>query len=208
VERVVSDALPFGDFDRYAAESRRRIPPMFRAAEVTDPVVRAWRDRLTGWIAAPWRDRGAAPPSLLITGPTGVGKTHQAYGVIRAVIEGCPGYGWEAVRTSDLFAEMRPRDVARGQDGPWSAYGRYAEAGLLMVDDIGATKGTMFTDEILDRLIDHRWTQELPSIFTTNLLVSGEPSLESELSVRVVSRLRGCTLAALKGEDRRKPPGR
>jgi DNA replication protein DnaC len=197
--------INWGDWDdaEYAADGRRRTPPEFRDAEVTDPDISAWRDLLIGWITTDWRERGAPPQSLLITGPTGVGKTRQAYAIIRSVIEAMPQYGWEAVRAGDLFGEMRPAG-----DGKRAAiaYERYSGAGLLLLDDIGATKSTPFTDEITDRLIDHRWAWQLPSIYVTNLLISGEPSLESELPPRVVSRLRSCTIAILDGDDRRQPP--
>ena len=64
----------------------------------------------------------------------------------------------------------------------------------------------------LYRLVNHRCVRRLPTIFTSNLMVrppEGEqfpgPTLKSELSARVYSRLAPSRVVLLEGIDRRLP---
>lgn len=180
--------------------TRRRIPPRFRDAAATEPGVTAWCDDLTRAYAA-----GDAPamPSLLIAGPTGVGKTFQAYGAIRRMMTGGIVIGWLASTAPDLYARLRPRPDADSE----TEFRRWADVPLLLLDDLGAAKDSEWTEEVLYRIVNHRSEYELPAIYTTNLVIRakapGQPSLQSAVSERVFSRLAECKLVALKGRDRR-----
>src|SRR3546814_11554545 len=60
------------------------------------------------------------------------------------------------------------------------------------------------TEEVTYRLIDHRYTHCLPTIFTTNVPTS---NLRDQLGDRVASRLAEmCTRVTLTGSDRRRAP--
>lgn len=132
-------------------------------------------------------------PSLLIAGPTGTGKTYAAYAVLRAM-----GIDrWQAVTYADLAAELRPS----GRD-PEAAFDRYAKTLLLFLDDLGAAKGSEWVEEMTYRLINRRYEQRLPSIFTTNVPLA---RLREVLGERVSSRLvEMCTRIVLTGGDRRR----
>ena len=69
-----------GFFRRADETARKRIPPRFRDATATDERVIAWSDALIAAFRA-----GTPAVPLLISGTTGVGKTHQAYGAIRHI---------------------------------------------------------------------------------------------------------------------------
>ncbi|MFY1595443.1 ATP-binding protein [Micromonospora sp. WMMD737] len=173
---------------RFAA----KVPPAFADARADHSAVRTWLARL---LADP-----AAAPSLLLVGPTGVGKTHQGWGVIREVVETTARQGrplrWEAVTHPDLNAQTRV-----SPDG--SHHGvleRYMQTGLLMLDDIGAGKQSDWTGDTLFRLIDYRWAHQLPGIYSTNLI--GDPLVKA-VGDRVASRLGDAFRVALVGNDRR-----
>jgi DNA replication protein DnaC len=196
-------STPEGLRERTEDIARRRIPPRYREAAATDAGVIAWADSL---IAA-CQDGSLQPVRpLLITGPTGVGKTHEAYGALRRIAAAGVVIGWLSVNEPDMYARLRPRDGADTE----AEYEQFASVPLLMLDDLGAAKPSEWTEETLYRLIDHRSAALLPSVVTTNLPVrsraAGQRSLESAMSGRVFSRLAEFATVSLKGNDRRLGP--
>lgn len=152
--------------------------------------------------AATWARNFAADQhavkSLLLIGPTGTGKTHHAWSVLRAVAETGTQSRWQMHTAADLYAHLRPRD---GEDSQ-NAFQRVADAHLLVLDDLGASKWTEWVEEITYRLINHRYEECLPSVFTSNLPPT---KLRDALGERVASRLTEmCDRIVLKGDDRRK----
>jgi DNA replication protein DnaC len=152
--------------------------------------------------ATAWADQFAADrhsvKSLLLIGPTGVGKTHYAWSVLRAVAETGTQLRWQMHTAADLYASLRPRDGEDSHD----TFQRVANAHLLVLDDLGAAKWTEWIEEITYRLINHRYEECLPSVFTSNLPPA---QLRDALGERVASRLTEmCDRIVLKGDDRRK----
>ena len=211
------------DLARYhaerAAQMRADLPREFRDARVSIPDVRAWSEQVVtawwpGWPSATvspfdpalWEDVPLTRvPGLLLTGPTGTGKTYQAYAAIREIMRTGVRMSWAAIRTADLLDELRPRAGA----STYEDFHRYAGIGLLLLDDVDAARSSGWTEEILDRLVDYRWTQWRPTIYTTNRPVwaeRGVDTLESMLSARLFSRLASSTIVPVAGEDRRLPP--
>ena len=97
-------------------------------------------------------------PSLLIAGPTGTGKTHQAYGAIRALLAAGVRLRWEAITAADLYARLRPRPATT----PNATCRRSARCPLLLLDDLGAAKSREWTEELTYRLINHRYNAPAP----------------------------------------------
>ncbi|WUH95824.1 ATP-binding protein [Streptomyces sp. NBC_00433] len=177
-----------------------RIPARYRHALADHPRVTAW----TGEIAHAGRPGpGGAPgiatgPSLLIAGPTGTGKTHQAYGAIRALLAAGVRLRWEATTTADLYAAQRPQHGSDPEQQLW----RLARSPLLLLDDLGAAKQSPWTEELTYRLVNHRYNQLLPTLVTTNLPVA---ELRDAVGDRVASRLAEMTeRVILTGHDRRR----
>lgn len=188
---------------RDAEQTWLRIPAAFRDAMASEPTVARWCDRAAAGFAA--RTGGNADEvirSLLLHGVTGAGKTWQAYGAIRHITSRTPAE-WLASTAADLFDDLRPsgdRDV-RGE------YKRWSGVPLLLIDDLGATKDSLWTEQLLDRLLNHREAWLLPTIITTNLPPRSRsgPSLETGLSARAFSRLAKFDEVRMEGPDRRRP---
>lgn len=148
------------------------------------------------WIAR-FVEKPAAAESLLIVGPTGVGKTYQAYGALRAAVT-LAGVSWECVTYADFTAALRPN-----AKDPDKALKTFRGADLLLLDDLGTAKHSEWVEEITYRLLNGRYESMKPSIFTTNV-PSGQ--LREALGDRIASRLgETCQRVVLKGEDRRRP---
>jgi DNA replication protein DnaC len=184
-----------------AEQDLRAIPRRYAAATVDHPGVADWMAKLIKIgcdVPNPWHEpairRG---PSLLLVGSTGTGKTHLAYGAMRELLTSGIGCSARLVTSSDLYAQMRPRHGVDSEE----EFRRYAFGGVLVVDDLGAAKGSEWTEEINYRLVNHRYERELPTIFTSNL---PPKNLAAALGERVSSRLFEMTeTVVLKGADRR-----
>ncbi|WP_020135104.1 ATP-binding protein [Streptomyces sp. 351MFTsu5.1] len=211
---VTLDWLNSGDTDPYhpanvarysITEAAKIIPAHYRAASVGSPEIHAWLQEL---IAAARQDQAerSAPVasvfegrSLLLLGPTGTGKTHQAYGAIRELAITGVAARWGITTTADLYAALRPR---HGIDSE-AEFRRYRDARILLIDDLGADrKPTEFTEEVNFRLINHRYERHMPTLITSNLLPK---EISERLGDRVTSRLvEMCQRVVFKGTDRRR----
>ena len=131
-------------------------------AGVLDASVRYAKDpREVGW--------------LTLYGQPGVGKTHLAIGILKAAPMVGMYIGWRAA--SDRLNQLM-RQPAYNE-----FWDEMLEAPLLLVDDIGTQHDSEWSQYQIFKLIDHRYTHDLPTIFTTNWRVDG-------LDGRVGSRLR------------------
>lgn len=171
------------------AHFETKVPRRYLSAR-PNPIAYAWAQSV---VTNPDETR-----SLLVVGPTGTGKTHYAYSVLRAIAETGRGAGWAAYTAADLYAQLRPRT---GRDSEATFEG-IVGADVLFVDDLGAAKLTEWTEEITYRLINNRYEQCKPAIFTSNVPPT---QLRDVLGERIASRLTEmCERVTLKGDDRRK----
>lgn len=179
-----------------------RVPARYRTAEADHPQVRAWVETT---VTAAGRQAGGAMSiagarSLLIVGPTGAGKTYQAYGAIRGLTAAGLRLGWQATTAADLYAALRPQP---GGDSE-RLLAALARCPLLLLDDLGAARASEWTEEITYRLINHRYAQLLPMLITSNVPIG---QLRPLLGDRVTSRLAEMTdRVVLQGPDRRRHP--
>lgn len=181
------------------------IPFHYRDALHTEPALRDWADTVANQARTHQVTRGALiahahrGPSLMLLGPTGVGKTHTAYGAIRDLAITGITTRWVVTTAADMYGALRPR---HGVDSE-TEFRRYRDARLLLIDDLGADRRpTEFTEEVNFRLINHRYEQHLPTLITSNV-TPGE--LAGRLGDRVTSRLAEmCQRVILKGDDRRR----
>lgn len=101
------------------------------------PQVTSWADQIArAGRPGPGGPGIAEGSSLLIVGPTGTGKTYQAYGAVRALLTRAVRLRWEATTTADLYARLRPRP---GHDAERDLQA-LARSPLLLLDDLGAAK--------------------------------------------------------------------
>lgn len=169
----------------------RHLPPRYATAGTSSPAVYAW---VRSVLSEP-----AAAKSLLLTGPTGVGKTHTAFGALRLIGESRrSGLNWVALSTPELLGRLR----RIGDREPEALFHEFASAPLLLLDDLGSSKVTEWAEDTLYRLVDHRYMHCLPSIFTAN---ANRADLAERLGERCGSRLyEMCERVALIGPDRRR----
>lgn len=178
-----------------------RIPPRYRGAVASHPQVREWVRDVVGGAVRPNAGATASVatgPSLLLAGTTGTGKTHEAYGAVRALVEAGLAVRWEATTAADLYAELRP---SSGNDAE-AVLTRYARVPVLLLDDLGAARTSEWVEEITYRLVNRRYNLLLPTLITTNLRIS---DLRGWLGDRVASRLAEMTdRVEFDGADRRR----
>ncbi|NJQ04052.1 ATP-binding protein [Streptomyces lonarensis] len=173
-------------------------PPRFHDAEATLPGVIGWADRALA--------DNAAAGGLLLTGQTGTGKTHQAYGALRRIAAGAPSrFELIAVNSADMYGNLRPSPVLGSAEHELQRLGRVQ---YLLLDDLGTAKTSEWTEEITYRLINFRYNHCLPTIITSNLPArdSHGPDLTDFVGARVASRLAEMvtTLVPMVGADRRR----
>ena len=193
------------------ARWKAATPRRYHHATADDPRVHAWATTVADQMATPERaDNPDRPiPSLLLTGPTGTGKTHQAYGALRHIAESAPRrrFGVIATTAADMYGDLRP---GRQPGEAEHLLGRLAAIPLLLLDDLGSAKASEWTEEITYRLINERYNTCLPTLFTSNLppRANDRPDLAAALGDRIVSRLAEMTTVIdMRGTDRRRNGG-
>jgi DNA replication protein DnaC len=165
------------------------IPPRYQSAMADHPQVVAWTREVAERAVAPGRGarrQVATGPSLLMAGVVGAGKTHQAYGAVRRLVQSGVGVRWRSTTAADLLAELRPRP---GSDSE-RELAAVSRCPLLIIDDLGAAKSSEWVEEQTYRLINRRYNYMLPTLITTNLAIK---DLRAYLGDRVTSRLAQMT---------------
>jgi len=134
---------------------------------------------------------------LVIRGPVGVGKTHEAVAAFRFLV------GERAMLPAVAVAVPAFLDGLRPGRTPVETLDAVEGARLLLLDDLAAERASDWTAEVLYRVIDARYARRLPTIVTTN--ATGE-LIRANLGERVASRLNGLGMVVtLDGPDRRTP---
>ena len=157
LERLTFDTLELGTRDTYSEPSSFR--EAYHAAQrfVTD---------MQGW--------------LVLSGPSGTGKTHLAAAVGNALVES--GQAVRFVSVPDLLDHLRSAfDPAVGAQYD-QVFLQTIEAPVLILDDMGAQSSTPWADEKLDQILTHRYNRRLPTLVTTGIRFE-------ELSDRLRTRL-------------------
>lgn len=177
-------------------------PYRYQNATSSHPGVRQWAHR----VATDPRTAGF----LLLNGPFGTGKTHEAYGALRLIADcGPEKYEFIAVTAPDMYALLRPGGSERGTEYEVK---RLKKIPLLLIDDLGTEKITEFTEEATYRLLNERYNESLPTIITSNLEADSRdaqgirqgPDLTTTLGARITDRLRQMTtVIGMDGPSRR-----
>lgn len=136
---------------------------------------------------------------LILTGDVGTGKTHLATAIANHVIK-CYGVAVYFVNYVELLAEMRAA-FSTNTGNVAKIEANMCESALLIIDDLGKEKQSMFTNELLYRVVNKRYKERLPLIITSNY---GLQDLSYRLDYAVFSRIVGmCKAVDMRGNDYR-----
>jgi len=197
IDSCYEDRIPqrYRGLTMIAIESSMGIPDQMKAG---------WK-KVWDWM------RTRAPGSnLVLAGPVGTGKTTIACGILqtialRNVVCRYAFYGarresiwYQSMNTlADMVGASRGHGYAEYKD-PMSCL---AQAGMLVVDDLGVTPPEGWVQKKIEEILCQRYDEEKTTIITTNL---GITSLSSALAERVVDRLQQtCTFITLDGSSLR-----
>lgn len=141
-------------------------------------------------------------PGLLLTGPTGTGKTLLAVSALRLAIEN--GHKGLFLDYGTFLEALRQGYRSNQETG---LYAKAMDAEILLLDDLGAHRMTEWVEDTVTSLITHRYNHNLALIVTTNLserMNGGQETLVDRIGQRSFSRLMEmCRVIPMEGKDYR-----
>ncbi|MCY0870046.1 MAG: ATP-binding protein [Firmicutes bacterium] len=145
---------------------------------------------------------GASAKGLYVFGPAGVGKTHLLNAIVNRLEE--RRIPVIIVQAEAMFDRLR-REIGEGKEIDHTLEA-FATVPVLALDEIGQERANEFTLEKLFRVINHRFSAQLPTLFASNY---APPDLYRRLPADFValtdplkSRIIGMTRCAyMDGED-------
>jgi len=146
-------------------------------------------------------DRG-----LLLMGTCGVGKTHLAVSILKALTE--RGFSCLFFEFGSLLKQIQDSYNPNTQSSELKILSNIFEAEVLVLDEIGASKPTDWVRDTMAHIINTRYNDKKLTIFTTNYLDNRksdkDETLEDRIGVRLRSRLfEMCKTIKIEGPDYR-----
>jgi DNA replication protein DnaC len=167
-------------------------PSAARAAEKVENYLKSWEEN---------REFGRG---LYFCGGVGTGKTHLAVAVMNELMQRkrVPSL---FVTVPEFLDNLREAYMIPGRDlDEWMEAVKNAD--LLVLDDLGAEKPNPWVRERLFVVVNHRYREALPTLFTSNI---GPRDLATQLGERTASRIIAmCDWISLEGEDYRETVAR
>lgn len=159
------DALVAESCDRWAPfATRRRLADAGVIEDLLDASFESYRPRNAsqehGLVAARAFAADAQPTDrMLITGTTGLGKSHLAVAALRVLAErGSVMFAYMPAFVADVRAEMLAHDT--------TTFDRAVRVDYLVMDDVGADRATEYVREQIELLLTLRMKRSV--IFTYN----------------------------------------
>ena len=195
--------------DRLLRESR--IPRRYEQCALDNyddihPLQRAAKEAARSYVESyPIHEAG-----LLFLGPCGVGKTHLAVAILKALMteKGVAGLFYDF---RDLLKEIQNSYNPVSQASELAVLQPVLRAEVLVLDDMGAGKPSDWVKEMLAHIINQRYNDKRATVFTSNFLDvydeprPGEDTLEERIGTRLRSRLyEMCKVVMVHGEDYRR----
>jgi DNA replication protein DnaC len=189
-----------------------RIPPRYQRCTL-DNFLTYPNEELLRAVESARRFSEAFPvvqKGLMLIGPPGIGKTHIAVSVLRHVVRrtGARGLYYD---TRALLRDIRSTYNPVTHTAEMDVIRPVMEAELLVLDDLGAERLTDWVEETMSLIVNTRYNERRPTIFTSNYEdVPDENELNSLLvrvGFRLHSRLREmCEFLEYDGPDYRNLP--
>jgi DNA replication protein DnaC len=149
----------------------------------------------------------AVDKGLLLTGPVGVGKTHLAVSILKGLTErGFPCLFYEF---GSLLKEIQDSYNLNTKTSELAVLSPVLNTGILVLDELGASKPTDWVRDTMAYVINHRYNQNRATIFTTNYPDVRSSDKEETLEDRIGTRLRSrlfemCRTVEISGRDHRR----
>jgi len=126
----------------------------------------------------------AAEPKgwLVLAGPSGCGKTHLAVAIANHCIEN--NHPVFYITTPDLLDHLRSTFSPNSEIPYDEFFEQVRNTPLLILDDLGAQSSTPWAKEKLDQLLNHRFSNQLPTVIVSIVPIE---ELEERIRTRLIA---------------------
>ena len=208
------------------ALTKARVPERYRHCdfenyEIDNEIEQASREQLNSWNRSlcqaklvvqrfaqefsPIREV-QSEHGLLLMGPCGVGKTHLAVSALKEIV--LRGYSGLFYDYRELLKAIQDSYNPEGQTTEMSVLEPVLKTDLLVLDDVGSSKPSLWALETVGHILNTRYNEKRVTLLTTNFLDSDltensgstvlpsrqigarMPSAEDSLTDRVGKRIR------------------
>jgi DNA replication protein DnaC len=150
---------------------------------------------------------------LLFMGPQGVGKTHLAVGVIKALMRR-KGVPCLFRSFPELLKEIQNSYSPISQSSEFSLLAPVLDTEVLVLDELGAQSPSTWVRDTVSYILNHRYSENKVTIFTTNYqdkdeLTDSRKGVAYTLAERIGDQMRSrlfemCKTIRMVGNDFRK----
>jgi DNA replication protein DnaC len=169
-----------------------KIPPKFKEADlknVNPEVLKHLKKYIT-------EKEYLDGKNIMLQGGFGVGKTYIAFAIIKKIVEDMAkeykNISWEFIILSDLGVDFKNAEIS---------IEKAKNCNILIFDDIFEEQMNKYTLLKFYNLVNYRYNNKLPTIFTTNMDLI---TMKNVVSERVADRIReNLKLIKLNGKSKR-----
>lgn len=137
-----------------------------------------------------------AETGLLLIGKPGVGKTHLATAVLSELIRRY-GVRGRFVDFTSLVHRIQSTFDPSSPESKHDVLDPVIQAPVLVLDELGALKPTPFVDDTLYLILNSRYTERRPTIFTTNFRLGSTPPPRGSEHDLLTARLKPMLISRL-----------